>query len=148
MTHEEATQAWYDTKEVLGTEDQIVNDIMMVAFNHDTTCQNIFTSIYADLEKPNPPSELIDRIGYLCFALIALCAALGEGARARAREAKLFSEGIIEHNLISDLRDNALRQFMRPLFDDAGLGDQFEVRMNRAVSEYINSRKRSRPAAA
>jgi hypothetical protein len=125
LTHDDAEQTWSAAAETLSQEDQVVEGILLKAHYHDAVCQEIYRSIYWDLGDHRGLSDLIDRIGYLNFAIVGLCTQIGESARGRARELSWLGQAA--KDAIGDLDNRGVEGLLRPIFDQSGIGYRFEA---------------------
>ena len=125
-TSDQCEDAWQKASETLNLEGQALEKILLKAFHHDTVCQEIYRSILVDFDAPTG-HDVVDRVGYLSFAVINLCVEITKAAEGRVRELAWMADDIATGGAL-DLGDDALDQFMRPIFEASGIGDRLEVR--------------------
>lgn len=112
-------------------ETQVLDSIFSVAASHDTVCQYAESRIYKQLgldgqklpKKRGDDSELNDYV----YSVIGLCAILAPAAMRRI-PAPVFAKAIAGSGEIESLKGAELDAFLRPIFEESGIGERFEVR--------------------
>jgi len=158
MSPEEEVLFEHDRKEqaeleaLRGTDDpagapetRVLDAILSVAESHDRVCQYMEDKLRRDLGirggahgQPHDDAEL----NALLFSVIELCAILAPAAMRRI-PAPVFAKAVAVDGTIEELQGDELEAFMRPIFEESGIGSRFEVR-----SGYQVYREREAPAAS
>ena len=156
MSPEEEVLFEHDRKEqaeleaLRGTDDpapetRVLDAILSVAVSHDRVCQYMEDKLRRELGirggahgRPHDDAELND----LLFSVIELCAILAPAAMRRI-PAPVFAKAVAFDGTIEELQGDELEAFMRPIFEESGIGSRFEVR-----SGYQVYRERETPAAS
>jgi len=150
MAQRDAEQA--ELEALRGTDDpagapetRVVDAILSVAVSHDRVCQYLENKLHRELGirggahgRPHDDAELND----LLFSVIELCAILAPAALRRI-PAPIFAKAVAFNGTIEGLQGDELDAFLRPIFEEAGIGARFEVR-----SGYQVYRERETPAAS
>ena len=101
----------------------VLDSILSVAVSHDTVCQYAESRMYKQLGLDGDDSRLND---YL-YSAVTLCAILAPAAMRRV-PAPVYAKAIARSGEIESLNGDELDAFMRPIFEEAGIGERFEVR--------------------
>jgi len=114
----------------LGDEQRVLASILRVAVSHDTVCQHLEHKMYRKLgiygashEARHDDGEMSD----LLFEAVQLSAALAPAALRRV-PSPVFAKATAATGVIEELSGDDLQAFMRPIFEESGLGERFEVR--------------------
>ena len=117
----------YDIKP--SDEARVLDAILSVATSHDTVCQYNENRIYKQLgQADRDDSALNDYI----YGVIELCAILAPAALRRV-PARVFARATADNGEIQALNGAELEAFMRPIFEESGIGERFESRTGYAV---------------
>jgi hypothetical protein len=115
-----------------------LDDIFTIAIAHDIVCQEAEDALfrlvgYRGPEKTAPidTGDFEDLEGAYRWAMIELCATVARAAISRLEILAPFK--MSEDGSIADLQGDALDRFLRPIFEESGIGDRFEVRSGHAV---------------
>jgi hypothetical protein len=114
----------------------MLDAIFSVAVSHDRHCQKLEDALYRAVALRGSTKrtatvdshEMEDLIGDLRWATVDLCAAIAEAAVRRVLGTRPLDRRISDTGLIEELHPADLEQFMRPIFEESGIGDRFEVR--------------------
>ena len=149
MSPEEEVLLEHDRKEqaeleaLRGTDDpapetRVLDAILSVAESHDRVCQYLENKLHRELGirggglhgQPHDDAELN---AYLS-SVIELCAILTPAAMRRI-PAPVFAKAVAFDGTIEELQGDELEAFMRPIFEESGIGSRFEVRSGYQVYE-------------
>jgi hypothetical protein len=128
--HREALESVPGHDTTLTDETLVLDAILHMAVSHDTVCQYYEDRLARKIgvrgdqaRCDGDDSELNDYV----FGAVQLCAALAPAAIRRI-PAPVFAKAIARSDEILTLADDELAAFMRPIFEESGLGERFEVR--------------------
>jgi hypothetical protein len=110
---------------------QVLDSILSVAMSHDTLCQFYENELYREmgLSGGRPSTNLGDsELNAYVYHVIELCAILTPAAQRRVPSLAVFAEAVAGTGAIESLQGAALEEFMRPIFEESGIGNRFEVR--------------------
>ena len=111
----------YDIKP--SAEARVLDAILSVAMSHDTVCQYHESRMYKQLgQGDRDDSALNDYV----YGVIELCAILAPAALRRI-PARVFAKATADNGEIQSLRGAELESFMRPIFEESGIGERFEA---------------------
>lgn len=115
----------------LSPEQQVLGSILRTAIYHDTVCQHLEAKMYRKLglhgyshEKEHDDGDLLD---YVAEA-VQVSAVLAAAALRRIPSIPVFVKAAAGKGAIEELCGDDLEAFMRPIFEDSGIGERFEVR--------------------
>ncbi len=127
---------WAEGHKLPTPEAMLLDDILTTAFHHDKICQKLEHGLAVMLASKPADYRAIDVAGYIRMATIDLCIQLHDAARRRMASLGFFAQEIIDGNAIADLRCERLDEFMRPIFDESGIGERYETRSTYEVYRY------------
>ncbi len=105
----------------------LLGAILAAAASHDLESVRTQAALRKALEERSPalPTDIGMLLDGHRRALTGLCAALEPAARSRVEELAPFAKQLIETAAIAALDDRGLDEFLRPIFEEAGLADRF-----------------------
>jgi hypothetical protein len=128
--------------ELTANERSVLEDIFTAARCYSAKCDDAFIALHNALEaKPAPPAHTTDLLGDYTREIENLIAAIAPAAIARVKILAPVDRGDsrIVDLLNRDHQDEA-ETFLRPIFDEAGIVDDFAP-----VRAIVGSRRRPRP---
>lgn len=118
---------------------RLLDAILALAVAHDKVCQSVDETVYAyyGITRGGEPIAFGNAddgpLSDLRYTTIELCAAVAEAAVRRLPAFEPFADELAGGGIVLGLRGAALDAFMRPIFEESGIGDRFEVRMRHEV---------------
>ncbi len=105
----------------------LLGAVLAAAASHDLESVRTQAALRETLEDRSPalPTDIGMLLDDHRRALTGLCAALEPAARSRVEELAPFAKQLTETAAIAALDDQGLNEFMRPIFEEAGLADRF-----------------------
>lgn len=128
----------------LSAEARVLDSILSVAISHDTVVQHYEDRLEAQLGLRGDRQPFQDddsRVNDHAYAVVELCASLAAAALRRVPTTPAFTEIISTSDAIGSLQGEDLEGFMRPIFEESGIGERFEVRTGHQV--YLDSQPES-----
>jgi len=110
---------------------QVLGNVLSVAISHDTVMQFYEDRLHRQigLRGTARTSEIDDApLNDYVYSAIQLAAALAPAAMRRVPLVPAFAETVAGSGKIESLSGDELEAFMRPIFEEAGIGPRFEVR--------------------
>lgn len=111
-------------------ETRILEAILSVATSHDRVCQHTEDKLHRKLGirgDEHSPRHGDDALNAHLYSVIELCAILAPAAMRRI-PAPIFAKAVAFNGTIEELQGDELNAFMRPIFEESGIGPRFEVR--------------------
>ena len=120
---------------VLSGETGLVEAVLNTATHHDSECLEAENSLRRSFKTRGADREddLDNLLNDWRDAITELGAALAPAARARTQQLVPFARQLITTGAIEAMDEQGLDSFLRPIFDDAGIGERFVLR--RAAEE-------------
>lgn len=112
----------------------ILDAIFSIAVAHDTRCQRARHELEWQAARLDD-SEFEDFEARYRFAMIELCAAVTAASLRRVTTLHPFAKKAVETGMLAELMGDPLEEFLRPIFEESGIGDRFEVREGHEVFE-------------
>jgi hypothetical protein len=115
---------------------RLLDSIFSAAIDHDTKCQRAEDEFYRYVGYRDGPKSgtLVDSKtfesleGNHRWAMIEVCATVAAASLRRVSAIGPFAGEIVDHGLLHELGTDRFSEFMRPIFEESGIGDRFEVR--------------------
>jgi len=108
---------------------KLLDAIFTIAARHDKVCQMYDRAAYAyygiTADSPSPPHIDDAPLNDLRYKVIELCATIAEAALSRLPALEPFGIQLVDSGLIVELTGDELEAFLRPIFEDSGIGDRF-----------------------
>lgn len=116
----------------LRPDQQLLGSILRTAVYHDTVYQHLENNVYTKLglhnysqhQKEHDDGDISD----LVFQAVQVSAALAAAALRRIPSLPVFVKAAAGKGVIEELAGEELDAFMRPIFEESGMGDRFELR--------------------
>jgi len=118
--------------DTLSAEAKTLDEIFELASWHDRKCIATRKTIQDRLQLRGGGDVIqIDRIqaeielADYAYARFELCGAIARAALARVPVLAPFGRSMAEHGLFGELFGEELDRFLRPIFEESGIGDRF-----------------------
>ena len=115
---------------VLSGETGLVEAVLNTATHHDSECLEAENNLRRAFKarSADRQDDLDNLLNDWRDAITELGAALAPAARARTQQLVPFARQLITTGAIEAMDEQGLDSFMRPIFDDAGIGERFVLR--------------------
>jgi hypothetical protein len=108
--------------ELTDEECDVLTDIFELAEAHSYECREKKRAVREAIASDPQPWNTTDLIGEHTYAVAHLHAAIAQAALARV---PILAPLDASDGAIADLKGTKLEEFLRPIFDEAGIGDSF-----------------------
>jgi hypothetical protein len=123
---------------------KLLDSIFSAAIDHDKKCQRTEDDFYRMAGYRGGPyhnETLVDSRrfedleGKHRWAMVEVCATIAAAALRRVSAIGPFAREIVDHGLLHELGADQFSEFMRPIFEESGIGERFEIRQGYEVFE-------------
>jgi hypothetical protein len=138
MTVSPATTLAKDELAEIPSEANLLGAIFSIAIAHDATCQRTEDAFYRYVgyrdarrrgsETTIDSGTFEDLEGAYRRAIVETCASVAAASVRRLSVLGAFADGLVNRGLVTELTGPELEKFLRPIFEESGIGDRFEVR--------------------
>jgi len=105
---------------------KLLDAIFTIGARHDKDCQMYDRAAYAYYGITAGSAGVDDApLNDLRYKVIELCATIAEAALSRLPALEPFGIQLVDSGLIVELTGDELEAFLRPIFEDSGIGDRF-----------------------